>query len=106
MGVNPSNRRLRSSNNLTNYGAAGNRLNGGGFGVGNKGGIGFSIMRFRMFHKIKPNSDTNTGLYDKNLARIPSFRRVECCFNRLLQPINNQPKNDNSLVYRAGLNRR
>ena len=47
MGVNPSNRRLRASNNLTKYGAEGNARTGGGFGVGNKGGIGFGIMRFR-----------------------------------------------------------
>ena len=106
MGVNPSNRRLRASNNLTKYGAEGNARTGGGFGVGNKGGIGFGIMRFRLFNKIKPNSNSNTGMYNKDVIRFPSFRRVECCFNRLLQPINNQPKNNNSLVYRAGLNRR
>ena len=54
MGVNPSNRRLRASKNLTNYGSGGHRLTGGGFGLGNKGGSGFSIIRFRLFHKIKP----------------------------------------------------
>lgn len=106
MGVNPSNRRLRASNNLTKYGSGGHRLTGGGFGLGNKGGIGFGIMRFRLFHKIKPKSKTNIGLYDKNLYRFPAFRRVDCCANRLLQPINNQPKNNNSLIYRAGINRR
>jgi hypothetical protein len=106
MGVNPSNRRLRASKNLAKYGSGGHRLTGGGFGLGNKGGTGFSIIRFRLFHKIKPKSKTTTNMYDKNLFRFPSFRRVECCFDRLLQPINNQPKNNNSLVFRAGLNRR
>ena len=106
MGINPSNRRLRASRNLTNYGAAGDKRIGGGFGLGNNGGIGFSVIRFRLFNKIKPNSSTNTGLYDKNLLRLPAFRRDVCCFNRLLQPINNQPKNNNSLVFRAGINRR
>lgn len=106
MGVNPSNRRLRASRKLANYGGDGDPRFGGGFGLGNKGGIGFGIMRFRLFHKIKPTAKTNIGLYDKNLYRFPSFRRVDCCANRLLQPINNQPKNNNSLVYRASINRK
>ena len=96
MGVNPSNRRLRAAKNLADYG-----VEGGGFGIGNNGGVGFSIMRFRLFNKIKPDSNSNTGLYDKTLMRFPGLRRVECCSNRLLQPINNQPKNDNSLVIRS-----
>ena len=106
MGVNPSNRRLRASNNLTNYGGSGHKRNGGGFGIGNKGGTGFSIIRFRLFHKIKPKAKSNTGMYNKMQFRFPSFRRFDCCSNRLLQPINNQPKNNNSLVFRANINRR
>ena len=66
MGVNPSNRRLRAAKNLADYGAE-----GGGFGIGNNGGVGFSIMRFRLFNKIKPDSNSNTGLYDKTLMRFP-----------------------------------
>ena len=104
MGVNPSNKRLRASKNLTDYGANGNKRTGGGFGLGNNGGTGFSIIRFRLFHKIKPKSDTNTMLYDKNMLKILPY--CKCCTNRTLQPVNNQPKNNNSLVYRAGLNRR
>ena len=101
MGVNPSNRRLRASRKLANYGGAGDPRLGGGFGVGNNGGIGFSNIRFRLFHKIKPNSNSNTNLYDKGLKRFPPFRRMFCCSNRLLQKVDNQPKNNSSLVFRT-----
>jgi hypothetical protein len=47
-GVNPSNRRLRQSNNLTNYGAA-----NGGFGLGIPGGVGISYHQFRLFSRVK-----------------------------------------------------
>ncbi len=49
-GVNPSNRRLRQSNNLTNYGAE-----SGGFGFGIPGGVGISYHQFRLFPRIKAN---------------------------------------------------
>lgn len=47
-GINPSNRRLRRSNNLTNYGAA-----SGGFGFGIPGGVGTSYHGFRLFNRVK-----------------------------------------------------
>ena len=47
-GVNPSNRRLRRANNLTEYGAA-----SGGFGFGIPARIGTSYHGFRLFNRIK-----------------------------------------------------
>ena len=47
-GVNPSNRRLRRANNLTEYGAA-----SGGFGFGIPNGVGASYHAFRLFNRIK-----------------------------------------------------
>lgn len=47
-GVNPSNRRLRRANNLTEYGAA-----NGGFGFGIPNGVGTSYHGFRLFNRIK-----------------------------------------------------
>ena len=47
-GVNPSNRRLRRANNLTEYGAA-----SGGFGFGIPNGVGASYHTFRLFNRIK-----------------------------------------------------
>ena len=49
-GVNPSNRRLRRANNLTEYGAA-----SGGFGFGIPNGVGASYHAFRLFNRIKKN---------------------------------------------------
>jgi len=47
-GVNPSNRRLRRANNLTEYGVA-----SGGFGFGIPARIGTSYHGFRLFNRIK-----------------------------------------------------
>lgn len=47
-GVNPSNRRLRRANNLTEYGVA-----SGGFGFGIPSRIGTSYHGFRLFNRVK-----------------------------------------------------